>query len=128
MKALSIHPEYAAEILEGVKTEEYRTWSTNYRGDLLICSTAKKTPGCISGHAICIVELTDIEQLEDGTYAWQLTNIRWIKPFPVRGQQRLYTVDDRRIIEPSPEEVIIKNGKCHPTKEFWQTYYQDLQD
>ncbi len=28
MKALSIHPEYALEILKGQKTEEYRTWST----------------------------------------------------------------------------------------------------
>jgi len=41
MKALSISPEYALEILAGRKTIEYRSWKTNHRGDLLICSTVK---------------------------------------------------------------------------------------
>lgn len=37
MKALSIHPYYAIGIVTGDKTI-VRTWSTDYRGDILICS------------------------------------------------------------------------------------------
>ncbi len=42
MQALSIRPEFAMEILVGEKTEEYRTWKTHHRGDLLICNSARK--------------------------------------------------------------------------------------
>ena len=42
MKALSIHPIYAMCIVTGQKTVECRSWTTSYRGDILICSTAKK--------------------------------------------------------------------------------------
>ena len=47
MKALSIRSDYAADIMNGTKTEEYRSWSTKYRGDLLICNTAKKIRGFV---------------------------------------------------------------------------------
>ena len=40
MKALSIIPWYAMDILEGYKTVECRTWKTNYRGPILICSSS----------------------------------------------------------------------------------------
>ena len=55
MKALSIHPEYAMNIVKGLKTVEVRTWTTKYRGDLLICATTKKGKGLISGHALGVV-------------------------------------------------------------------------
>ena len=42
MKALSIHPEYAMNIIKGLKTVEVRGWTTKYRGDILICATANK--------------------------------------------------------------------------------------
>lgn len=61
MKAISIHPEPVMDILLGKKKEEYRSWTTHHRGPLLICSTAIKTPGCISGYAVCIVDLTDVK-------------------------------------------------------------------
>ena len=41
VKALSIHPYYAQAIVTGLKTIEVRTWRTDYRGDIVICSTAK---------------------------------------------------------------------------------------
>lgn len=118
MKALSIHPEYAAEILDGVKKEEYRTWTTKHRGDLLICATAKKKRGCISGHAVCVVSLAGVKKLADDTYAWQLENVRWIKPFPVKGQLSLYTVAD---------DLIHVVKRQEQTAEFWKTYYVPLQ-
>lgn len=59
MKAISIQQPYAHWILLGEKEYEYRTWSTDHRGDLLICSSANpKIEGTISGHALCIVNVT----------------------------------------------------------------------
>ena len=43
MKALSIYAPYVDEIARGVKLEEYRSWATRHRGDLLICSAARKS-------------------------------------------------------------------------------------
>lgn len=41
MKALSIKQPWAEMILQGLKTIEVRCWKTEFRGDLLICSSAK---------------------------------------------------------------------------------------
>lgn len=56
MKALSIRSDYAADIMNGTKTEEYRSWSTKYRGDLLICNTAKKIRGFVPGYAFVLLK------------------------------------------------------------------------
>ena len=105
MKALSIHPYYALAITEGRKTIECRTWNTVYRGDLLICATAKKRKGTISGHALCVAELVNVRPFTkkdlddacmtpfdymDDTYAWELENIRYIKPIPLKGRLGLW--------------------------------------
>ena len=108
MKALSIHPYYAMEIFFLNKTVENRTWTTNYRGDILICSTAKKFTDTIPGHALCVVNLKDIvpmrkkhlkaalmyeEDYNPDSYAWILDNVRIIKPFPVKGKLSLWNCD-----------------------------------
>ena len=105
MKALSIHPEYAMNIIKGLKTIEVRTWTTRYRGDLLICATAKHGKGLISGHALGIVTLADIVPMKrehakaamvspyeywGDCYAWILENPRPIKPFPMKGKLSLW--------------------------------------
>ena len=41
MKALSIKQPWAEMIRRGMKKIEVRSWQTSYRGDLLICSSAK---------------------------------------------------------------------------------------
>ncbi len=97
MKALSLRPDYAWDVLAGDKTIEYRSWPTKYRGDLLICATAHKIPETIPGHAIVVVRLKDVNKLDDHQYAWQLDRLRTIEPFPVKGQQRLFNVDDSLI-------------------------------
>lgn len=66
MKVLSIHPEYGMEILNGTKTEEYRAWTTKYRGNLLIYNSAKKTHGAVASHALCVAKITGIEERYDG--------------------------------------------------------------
>lgn len=105
MKALSIHPGYAGLIFAGAKTVECRTWKTDYRGDLLICSTAKKFHDTIPGHALCVVSLVDVVPFtkdhikpacmegikpEPGWYAWILDNLRIIRPIPLKGKLSLW--------------------------------------
>lgn len=97
LKALSLRADYAFDVLLGQKTTEYRSWNTNYRGDLLICSTARKIKGCIEGHALCVVKIIDVFKFSDNTYAWKLEYMNPIKPFKVKGQQRMFNVDDKLI-------------------------------
>ena len=103
MKALSIRPDYAYLIMIGDKTREYRSWSTNYRGPLLICSTARKIKNTIPGHALFVVDLKNVEKLADHDYAWIIDPIYSIYPFSVKGQQGLFNVDDD-LIKKAPIE------------------------
>ena len=90
LKALSIHPFWVEAIIGGEKTVECRTWKTDYRGDIVICSSKKPCPGTVAGHALCIVEIADIEEYGERDYGWVLKNPRMIKPVPVRGQLYLW--------------------------------------
>lgn len=45
MKALSVRGNYIMDMIAGKKKIEYRSWQTNYRGPLLMCSPAKKVAG-----------------------------------------------------------------------------------
>ena len=104
MKALSVSPNYADAIFMGRKTVECRSWTTSYRGDIVICSTAKKMKGYIPGHALCVVRLEDVVPFtrshlkaalmndwdyQPGMYAWLLTDRRIIRPTPVKGKLSL---------------------------------------
>ncbi|BAK45559.1 ASCH domain-containing protein [Eggerthella sp. YY7918] len=130
MKALSLRPEWAMPVLLGWKTVECRTWQTNYRGDLLICASSKPCVGAIAGHALCIVTLNGIEPfgakhiepaMLDGmpadSYAWHLSNLRWIEPFAVKGKLHLFDVPDDLIKE-------IPDSVCNA--EALRTYYEPL--
>ena len=102
MKALSIYPEPVMEIFMGDKTIEYRTWQTDYRGDLLICAGAKKEVGYVNGYAYFVVSLLDVRPSEgdwDGNqmFDWILSAPRLIRPIPVRGRLYLFDVDDKQI-------------------------------
>lgn len=117
MKALSIDAEYAMKIFQGEKKVEWRSWTTDYRGDLLICATAEKKVGCISGHAYFVVELKDVvpftkkhlkaaamyEVPEPAGYAWLLGEPEAIYPIPVKGQLGLFNVDDSLIRFPDDD-------------------------
>lgn len=92
-KCLSVAPEYAMQFVRGTKRIEYRTWSTTYRGPLLICATAKPTPGCISGRAVILAELYNIDKCDDGVYMWRLRNFEFIEPFAVKGKQRIFEIE-----------------------------------
>lgn len=114
MKAITIAPDWLILFMQGEKTIEFRTWKTNYRGEILLCSSAKRIPGCISGHALLVADLTDIVPFKKSHmdpaamdfmpdskgFAWILENIRYIKPFPVKGRLGLFDVDVRPEIFP----------------------------
>ena len=132
MKAISIQNPFAHLIMTGEKTIEVRSWNTEHRGDLLICSSAApKIPAMISGHALCIVTLDKVTQFrkthlesacmdempESGSYSWHLSNVRIVKPFPVKGKLNFYYVDDDLI-------EIIDDGTLTPeqTDEVFMKY------
>ena len=92
MKALSVRGDYIMDMIAGKKKIEYRTWKTNYRGPLLMCSTAKKVAGAAPGYAICVVNLKSFS-FED-LYYWNIELADVIKPIHVKGQLKLFNVDD----------------------------------
>lgn len=138
MKAISIKPHFAHQILCGTKRTEYRTWQTKHRGDLLICSSAApKEKGTISGHALIVCRLAAVEPLskrelkqigideqpEKPIYGWRITDFRTIKPFPVKGKLNLFNVDDK-LIEYIDEEHM--TGK--ELDETFNRYFKPLFD
>ena len=121
MKALSIKPLWATLILQEVKRIEWRSWSTDYRGPLLICaSSGPWYAGSICKHALCIVDLVDSlmdEVPEEPGYAWLLGEPCFIKPFEVKGKLKLYDVDDDLIEDMDPNGSFV---------EFAEKYYKPL--
>lgn len=95
MKALSVRGDYIMDIIAGKKKIEYRTWKTNYRGPLLMCSTTKKVAGAVPGYAICVVNLKSIQYFPfEDLYYWNIELADVIKPIHVKGQLKLFNVDD----------------------------------
>ena len=95
MKALSVRGDYIMDMIAGKKKIEYRTWKTNYRGPLLMCSTAKKVAGAAAGYAICVVNLMYIQYSSwEDLYYWHIELADVIKPINVKGQLKLFNVDD----------------------------------
>ena len=93
MKALSVRQPWAALIAAGRKTIETRTWTTRYRGDLLITSEKQ---------AVAVVTLADCRPMtaadEDAAccalyaraHAFVLENVRPVAPVAVRGRLRIH--------------------------------------
>lgn len=99
MKALSVRQPYASRIADGSKPIEFRSWSTAYRGNLLICAAARKDPAhpeLPTGVAVCVVRLDSITRGvdEDGKpcYCWHLTDLRPVTAFGVSGRLSLFDV------------------------------------
>ena len=124
MKALSIYPEYATEIAMGWKTIEYRTWETKYRGDIAICSSKKPHPGTVAGHALCVVELVDIEVYGEKDFGWVLENPRMIKPVPVRGQLYLWDYNGPVEIIPDEEWCVTEDASDEEAEARWASFVE----
>jgi len=120
MKALSIRQPWAGLIAAQIKTIETRTWTTKYRGPLLIVAGRQIDEGARQrflkagtpysvfpqGVAVAVVELVDCFQMADvhekaamvparpGLFGWRLELIAAIdKPFPVKGKLGLFEVE-----------------------------------
>ena len=121
-KALSVKQPYADLLTRVVfrdengeyhadKTIEVRTRNTNYRGDLLVCSSLKpEIPGRLSGVTCGFVELYDVKPIEQFTpedwaatcipeqerprkgYGWMMRNPRRVVEMPIRGQLGVYNL------------------------------------
>lgn len=116
MKALTVLPPYAMQIWARQKEIEYRTWKTDYRGDILITSSSRRFRDCVCGYALCVAELYDITPRMEyeygvknpqlgfaGEYEWHLRNIRPIKPFPIKGKLNLWETEKVGITEANLE-------------------------
>ena len=105
-------PTYEDEegFLQADKTIEVRSRNTKYRGDILICASAKpEIYGKMSGCTIGLVELYDVKPVEEFTehdwietcipfnerpkkgYGWLVRNPRRVVEVPVKGQLGFFT-------------------------------------
>lgn len=141
MKALTIHPFFAELMTLGKKTIECRTWKTDYRGDILITSSAKKYKDTIPGHALLIAELYDVRRMhrEDADaacmqrvdcspdkFAWCLRNLRLIEPFAVKGKLSLWNFDDESKIKVIMSVDEFANLPEDKYGELCDRYWEDL--
>ncbi len=140
MRALSLLQPWATLIVDGLhrpdgtawrKISESRTWSTSYRGPLVLCASrgidaeAAEVLGIGGprGVTICLVDLVDCVRAEPdrdgpticppelapfgygwlgGRFAWRLSNVRRLQSVPVRGQLGLFDL--------SAEAVVLADG------------------
>lgn len=117
MKALSVKQPWASLIATGHKTIETRTWKTNYRGPILICSSLQRDKVATAwwsvtypslstspvGVCMCTAELVDCRPMVDedqqvamcgmAPYAWVLANVKVVEPKPIKGKLGLYEVE-----------------------------------
>lgn len=115
MKAISVKQPWASLIAAGHQTVECRTWKTEYRGQLLICSFSgdfEINDGLIApgGMALGVVELVDVrrmtkEDLEPSFvpdsefknalrgYGWHVKKLYELIPTPINGKMNLFDVD-----------------------------------
>lgn len=95
-KCLSVRQPWASLIANGQKSIEVRSWSTNYRGPLVICaSKSPKINNLPTGCAVCVVDLIDCRPIThndassaccdvdpDRQFAWVLGSPRVIPSLP----------------------------------------------
>lgn len=95
MRQLSIKQPWAELIASGRKTIELRSWSTSYRGPILVVASlqrAREWPEFDGprGAAICLVDLVEVRpataaDANDGVHRWRGVRA-WIQGVAPRGQ------------------------------------------
>jgi len=105
MKALSVKQPWANMIARGEKTIELRSWRTRYRGRLMICASKNPDTPPPIGCAVAIVTLVYCKKATQADeekaccvvrvgrdYAWIFEDVRRIRPWPVKGGQKLFNI------------------------------------
>ena len=112
IRVLSVRQPWASLIAAGEKTIELRSWSTRYRGSVLIVAGVGKWKGETKyscgprGVAICLVDLVDVRPVLPSDagraclpppagfdFAWCLKNPRPVPHVRVLGKLGLYRAD-----------------------------------
>ena len=126
MRVLSVKQPWADLIASGAKSIEVRSWTTSYRGPVLIAACAQPSrtldarrhempPPDRLGILVCIVQLVDVRPATradthacggfdpSGEYAWVLEAPRRVHPVKYRGGLglRVISADTARIIAAS---------------------------
>ena len=116
MKTLSVRQPWAEMIAQGEKDIEYRTWKTDYRGPLLICSSsswgadepcpASERDKYPRGVAVCVVDLVDVQESEEepGLYEWLLEDPGRVEPVTIKGKLHLFEVDENMLTYTDKDE------------------------
>lgn len=118
VRAFSIRQPWASLILEGQKPVENRTWSTGYRGPLVVHAGRQVDRSAVyltvrygladapTGAYLGVVDLVDVHHATDtacscgpwaepGVYHWLLDRPRWLtNPIPGPGRLQLYRPPD----------------------------------
>ena len=122
MKALTVKQPWASLIASGEKSIELRTWTTKYRGLVIITSAAgrsctpdgravRKRVGDATplGQVVCLVELLDVRPATpddeqragcvpvSGEYAWELKLVAQLEGIPVKGKLQLWSADEQLV-------------------------------
>lgn len=122
MKALSVKQPWAFLLVDGQKQIEVRSWSTDYRGELIICASAapknvfwhdyheKQNRLLPAGCVIGAVELLDVRKLEPDDseyslceyqpdcYAWVMNSVCFFQPKKILGKLSLFEVDENSLV------------------------------
>lgn len=113
MKAISIKQPFASLIAQGLKKVEVRSWSTEYRGPLLICAGLRPhevrpvpVAGLPVGCSLCVVNLVDVTEFKKeqealayvnwkpGAFAWHFSGVQPVSQSPVKGQLGLFQIPE----------------------------------
>jgi hypothetical protein len=124
-KALSVRQPWAWAIAEGLKRIENRTWTTSYRGPLVIHASSNRRdlesehvsllpafdPESLRfGVAAALVELVDVLTVRQarrafpgdpfvmGPYCWVVEDPRPLRPLTVRGSLGIFHVPKKLIV------------------------------
>lgn len=122
LKALTVKQPFADLLTVSVRVDDWgvyhaakeievRSRKTNYRGDILICSSAEpEIPGRMSGVTCGFVELYDVKPVEEFTpedwaatcipeasrpktgYGWLVRHPRRVVEMPIKGQLGVYNL------------------------------------
>lgn len=116
-RALVVRQPWASLIAEGRKTIELRSWSTSYRGPVLILAGSvvwrgTEYPIGPRGVTLCLVDLVDVRAAtpedeaaacltppESFGFAWMLRDARPVRQVPVKGKLGLYAAPDDLLAE-----------------------------
>lgn len=87
MKSIIIHRRLD-DVIDGLKTAEYRAYATDHRGPILLCAPETRTHHC---RAVCVADLVEC-QPAGSVFAWSYAMPREILPVGVAPMSGLFDV------------------------------------